>query len=133
MKTIVLDSQPVVAYFEKGEGWESLGELLQSAAEEKIKLSMSVINWGEVYYITLREYGEEHAERVNHALKNMPIEIVDVDMELTLQAARLKARGGISYADCFAAALAVRKKGELATGDREFKAVADVAQIRWIK
>jgi len=133
MKTIVLDSQPVVAYFEKGEGWESLGELLQSAAEEKIKLSMSVINLGEVYYITLREYGEEHAERVNHALKNMPIEIVDVDMELTLQAARLKARGAISYTDCFAAALAVRKKGELATGDREFKAVADVAQIRWIK
>ena len=133
MKTIVLDSQPVVAYFEKGEGWESVGELLQSAAEEKIKLSMSVINLGEVYYITLREYSEEHAERVIHALKNMPIEIVDVDMELTLQAARLKARGAISYADCFAAALAVRKKGELATGDREFKAVADVAQIRWIK
>ena len=133
MKTIVLDSQPVVAYFEKGEGWESVGELLQSAAEEKIKLSMSVINWGEVYYIALREYGEEHAERVNHALKNMPIEILDVDMELTLQAARLKARGGISYADCFAAALAVRKKAELVTGDREFKAVADVIDIRWIK
>jgi len=133
MKTIVLDSQPVVAYFEKGEGWESVGELLQSAAEEKIKLSMSVINWGEVYYIALREYGEEHAERVNHALKNMPIEILDVDMELTLQAARLKARGGISYADCFGAALAVRKKAELVTGDREFKAVADVIDIRWIK
>ena len=133
MKTIVLDSQPVVAYFEKGEGWESVGELLQSAAEEKIKLSMSVINWGEVYYIALREYGEEHAERVNRALKNMPIEILDVDMELTLQAARLKARGGISYADCFGAALAVRKKAELVTGDREFKAVADVIDIRWIK
>ncbi|HYQ87610.1 MAG TPA: type II toxin-antitoxin system VapC family toxin [Bacteroidota bacterium] len=133
MKTIVLDSQPVVAYFEKGEGWESVGELLQSAAEEKIKLSMSVINWGEVYYIALREYGEEHAERVNHALKNMPIEILDVDIELTLQAARLKARGGIAYADCFAAALAVRKKAELVTGDREFKAVADVIDIRWIK
>ena len=63
----------------------------------------------------------------------MPIEIVDADMDLTQIAARLKARGGISYADCFAAALAVKKKCEVATGDREFKAVADVADIRWIK
>lgn len=133
MKTIVLDSQPVIAYFEKAEGWESVAELLHQAGDGKIDLSMSVVNWGEVYYVTLREYGEEHAERVENALKNMPIEIVDADMDLTQIAARLKARGGISYADCFAAALAVKKKCEVATGDREFKAVADVADIRWIK
>ena len=133
MKTIVLDSQPVLAYFEKDNGWESVSELLQQASEEKVKLFMTVVNWGEVYYVALREYGEEHAEKVFHALKNMPVEIVEVNKEITLQAARFKARGGISYADCFAAGLAVLKKGsELLTGDKEFKQVEKEIKIRWM-
>jgi predicted nucleic acid-binding protein len=36
-------------------------------------------------------------------------------------AARVKAKHKISYADCFAAALAKIRKGEVITGDREFK------------
>jgi predicted nucleic acid-binding protein len=133
VKTIVLDSQPLLAYFEKDEGWEKVAELFQQASEDKVKLSMSVINWGEVYYVTLREYGEDFAEKILHALKNMPLEIVEADKELTLSAARLKAKGGISYADCFAAALAMSKKGsELLTGDREFNKIEKEITIRWM-
>ena len=134
MKIIVLDSHPVLKYFEKEEGWEAVSEVLQLAADEKIKLLMSVVNWGEIVYCTLQEYGEEYTERVLHALKNMPIEIEPADKELTLQAAHLKARGGISYADCFAAALALKKKAaELVTGDKEFKQVEKEVKIRWIQ
>jgi hypothetical protein len=38
VKTIVLDSQPIVAYFEKDKGWETVAEILQQAAEEKCHL-----------------------------------------------------------------------------------------------
>jgi predicted nucleic acid-binding protein len=39
----------------------------------------------------------------------------------------------MSYADCFAAALAKITNAELVTGDREFKAVEnDLKKIRWI-
>lgn len=133
MKTLVLDSHPLIAYFEKDEGWEKVAEILEQAAEEKHHLLLSVVNWGEVYYITLREYGEEYAETVLHALKNMPIEIVEANKELTLQAARMKARGGLAYADCFAAGLVIMKKGaELVTGDKEFRQVEKQIKIRWI-
>lgn len=38
----------------------------------------------------------------------------------------------MSYADCFAAALASMHKGELITGDPEFKAVEKQIKIMWI-
>jgi predicted nucleic acid-binding protein len=39
----------------------------------------------------------------------------------------------MSYAGCFAAALAKIRNAELVTGDREFKAVEkDLKKIRWI-
>jgi ribonuclease VapC len=63
----------------------------------------------------------------------MPVEIRPADEEMTLEAARLKAAGGLSYADCFAAALAKKKKCELVTGDKEFKQVEKEVKIRWIK
>jgi predicted nucleic acid-binding protein len=39
----------------------------------------------------------------------------------------------MSYADCFAAALAKIKNAELVTGDREFKVVeGELKRIRWL-
>jgi predicted nucleic acid-binding protein len=133
VKTLVLDSHPLIKYFERDEGWEDVADLLQQASEEKCRLLLSVVNWGEIYYITHREYGEEHAEKVLHALRQMPVEIRPADEEMTLEAARLKVSGGLSYADCFAAALAKKKKCELVTGDKEFKQVEKEVKIRWIK
>jgi predicted nucleic acid-binding protein len=38
----------------------------------------------------------------------------------------------MSYADCFAAALAKEKKTDLLTGDKEFKQVESEIGIRWL-
>ena len=58
--------------------------------------------------------------------------IVDVDLELAARASWFKLRGGISYADCFAAALAHRDGFPLITGDPEFRRVEDVVRIAWL-
>ncbi len=133
VKTIVLDSHPLLKYFEQEEGWQEVAELLQQASDEKCQLLLSVVNWGEVYYVTHREYGAEYAEKARGALEHMPVEVKDMDQEITLQAAKLKANGGLSYADCFAAALAMKRKCELVTGDKEFKQVEGSVKIRWLK
>jgi predicted nucleic acid-binding protein len=66
----------------------------------------------------------------------MQIEIVPVDardLELVRQAAIFKATRKMSYADCFAAALAKIRNAELVTGDREFKVVeGELKRIRWL-
>jgi ribonuclease VapC len=53
-------------------------------------------------------------------------------MQLAREAARFKAAHKISYADCFAAALAKLHKGEVITGDKEFKVLEDEVKILWI-
>jgi len=103
-----------------------------SEASVRRPLLMCVVNWGEVQYTAIRRLGEAAAVAVEDVVRSLPIEIVDADQDLTREAARLKARVKMSYADCFAAALAVRRKAALYTGDPEFKAVEKDVRIAWL-
>lgn len=128
----VLDAHAVFVYLEKEAAYEKVRDVLSRAAETGKNLFMSSVNWGEVYYITKREKGEATAEEVMKILDSFPIEVVDVDKILAKQAGAYKAGKKMSYADCFAAALAKIKKGELITGDKEFKEVEGDIKILWL-
>ena len=65
--------------------------------------------------------------------KQYPIELVDADQKLTYEAAKLKGRYKIAYADCFAAALSHRLNAVVVTGDPEFKKLGDEYSIQWLK
>jgi len=109
-------------------------KLLQQAADEKHKLLLSVVNWGEIYYNTMRQVSQEAAEQKAREIAMLPIEIVGVgdDLALARQAAIFKATKKMSYADCFAAALAKVRNAELVTGDPEFKQVQGDVRISWL-
>ena len=62
----------------------------------------------------------------------MPVEIVPADQHQTHQAAIYKGTHKMSYADCFAAALAKLHRAELVTGDEEFKQMQEEIKILWI-
>lgn len=79
-----------------------------------------------------RDSAEPLLLSVVKAISALPVDIIPADLPLTQEAARLKARGRISYADCFAAALAKMRNAELVTGDPEFKQAADIVKILWI-
>ena len=55
-----------------------------------------------------------------------------ISWDLTKTAARFKVGGGISYADCFAAALSKSKNAPLVTGDREFEQLENEIEIIWV-
>ncbi|MCL6449051.1 MAG: type II toxin-antitoxin system VapC family toxin [Armatimonadetes bacterium] len=127
----ILDAHAVLAFLEAEEGGELIKSLL---SDHGTRFYLSVVNLGEIYYIILRERGRDAAEKVEaelNLLKN--IRVVDVTWKRAKTAGEFKARGGISYADCFAAALALEKKAPLLTGDREFERVSDTIQIVWLK
>ena len=130
--TRVLDSYSLIAYLENEDGAEKMIEVIQGARDSGRTLLLSVVNWGEVYYITLREAGRERVEAVTHLLSTLPIEVISADLELTKQAAEFKATKKMSYGDCFAAALAKLRKAELVTGDEEFRPVEKEIKILWI-
>jgi ribonuclease VapC len=93
---------------------------------------MSVVNWGEVYYNTMREQGVAEAEKVILQLDKFPIRIVEVNKNLAYEAAKLKGKYRIAYADCFAVALSVKLNASLVTGDPEFKKLQERISIQWI-
>lgn len=132
MATKVLDSYALMAFFEDEPGADFVRGLIHKAVESNTNLLMSIVNLGEVWYSIARVTSEETADQYIHEIKGMGIEIVDADWILTRQAAAFKCNGNISYADCFAAALAKLKKAELVTGDKEFQTIEDQIKIQWM-
>lgn len=132
MKKYVLDSYALLAYAEGEKGAKDVSNIFKEGLANKAELFQSVINWGEIYYIALREGGKERAELYKNTFARYPINIVEVNKELTLQAAQYKANYKISYADAFAAALTKIKKATLVTGDEEFKSLENEIKITWL-
>ncbi|MBI5032011.1 MAG: type II toxin-antitoxin system VapC family toxin [Chloroflexi bacterium] len=128
----VLDSFALIAYFEDEPGAAEVETLLTQAEKTGVKLLMSVINLGEVWCDIARSYSAQVAEEKLHEVRGMAIEIIDVDWELTYQAAQLKAKAKLAYADCFAAALAMQNNAELISGDPEFKQLASQVKMHWL-
>lgn len=132
-KTIVLDSWAVLAYLEDESSGQQVAEIMADAHEHGTELLMATVNVGEVWYILAREISEADAERAITDIKLLGIDFVDADWKLTRLAAGFKAKHRMSYADCFAAALAKEHKAELITGDKEFKQVENDIRIGWLE
>jgi predicted nucleic acid-binding protein len=132
VKAHVLDSSALITFLEDRAGADQVEDLLAKAAESEHALLMSVVNWGEVYYSIWRLRGEKAANEKLREISQLPIEIVDVDTELTRLAATLKAKHNLPYADCFAGALAQARKAALVTSDKGFERVSTSLKILWV-
>ena len=131
-KALVLDSWSVIAYLEDEPSGQQVADIIAGAHEEGIPIYMTVVNAGEVWYIIACEISDEEANNSIKELRDLRIQFVDVDWELTQEAARFKSQYKMSFADCYVAALAKTRKADLVTGDAEFKAVEDQVKIQWV-
>lgn len=110
---VVLDSWALLAYLKDeptatriAEAWASQGA------------AISLINLGEVLYIRLRERSEKNAS-VDIETIRKHCTVIDADWPMIRSAAKVKAVGGLSYADAFCVATAQRLKAPVWTGDPE--------------
>ena len=133
MSTTILDSYALLAYIRDEAGRSAVSSLLAQADGSSAPLLMTAVNLGEVYYIVLRRHGEAVLAQVEQTVAALPIRIEAADEALAKEAALLKATRKMSYADCFAAALAKQRGGRVVTGDPEFRAVEDVVEVLWIR
>jgi len=131
-KAIVLDTWAIMAYLGDEPAGHSVADIIADAHENEIPVLMLVVNLGEVWYITAREASASEADEAVSLIKQLGIELVDADWELTREAAYFKTIAKMSYADCFAAALAKSRKAELVTGDAEFKQVEGQVRVQWL-
>jgi len=129
---VILDAHALMVYLQRELGFETVRSLLTRSLEANSPLMMTSVNLGEVLYIVIRERGSAQAEEIERIVHNLPIHIVDVDLNIAREAARFKAWKKMSYADCFAAALAKIHQADLVTGDPEFREVEGEITVRWI-
>jgi ribonuclease VapC len=134
MATKVLDSWALMAFLQDEPAAAEVEKLLLKAAEDKHKLLLCVVNWGEIYYSIARTEGHTVAEQKVADLATLAIELVPLsdDLKLVREAAKLKASKKMAYADCFAAALAKLRNVEVVTGDPEFKEVDGDVKVAWL-
>ena len=128
----VLDSSALLSYFEGEKGAAVIKEILHQADAKDEPLLMSMTHWGEVLYTIERRYGEEKTREIERCIDQMPIEIIPPNSALVRLAAHLKAVSKLPYSDAFAAALAIERKAQLITCDKDFQTVEDKIPIVWI-
>ena len=106
--------------------------ILERASSGGVELWISAINVGEVYYLIAKRLSQDSAEDFLKQFPSLPLKSVVPTETDILEAARLKGRYRISYADSFAASLAIQQGIELITGDPDFKRLMPSLALQWI-
>ncbi len=132
MKGYALDASAVVDYVQSGPGSDKIEQLLADAFRQQLLLYISVLNLGEVFYLTWQRTGEQSARQTVAKLSRLPVQIIAVDLSQALRAGQLKALHNIPYVDCIAAAVAMERNATLVTADRHFEKLGRHFPILWL-
>ena len=132
MKLRVLDSRAIMEWIAgRHPAGNAVGALLAEAEAGRARVLMSAINAGEVYYFLRKHHSQELSESWRESSPTLPVTIEVPTAGEIWEAAQLKARYPIAYADAFAAALARKYKCPLVTGDPELRLVEGL-ELDWI-
>jgi predicted nucleic acid-binding protein len=132
VKEYVLDSNAVLRYLgvSTGQGADKVRALFVQAERGQARLSMSVINLGEVLYVLLKHVDGERARHYVQVLQNV-VTMVEADAVEALRAAEMKHRYRLGYADSFAATLAMTRRATLVSADPAFEKVG--SSLKWLR
>lgn len=128
----VLDASVILDFLLNGPGASRIEQLLKEADRSATPILASVVNWGEVFYLSWQRHGEQSARETLADLSRLPIRVVPVDLPQAVKAGEIRALHGIPYVDCMAASLAVLNGATLVTADRDFDKLGRHFPILWI-
>jgi len=128
----LLDSFALLAYLNSEPGGSRVQKVLELAKSQDCRLVMSLINLGEVLYITERSRGLPMAQTVQALVESLPLELLETSRDIILDAAHIKVQHVLSYADAIAVAYSIREKAIILTGDPEFQMVMNIVKVEWL-
>ncbi len=129
IRNYLFDSSAFLTLFEDEDGAETVQRLLEKAKKGEIIVFTSFVSFTEIFYITLREKGEEAAKKRIKIMNRLVITRVESSQELGLIAGRLKATHKISFADTWIAATAMFYDAILVHKDPEFEQLKDKVKV----
>ena len=106
MRIHVLDANALYRFLTNGAGADIVANVFKEAASTGTPVMMSVINWGEVFYVIARTFGVAKTEKLlDQAREDLGLSVIIVNRENAIRAAKIKTQFGVPYADAFAAEL----------------------------
>lgn len=132
-RSLVLDSHAMLVYLEGEQGADFVANALGMAETGTLQCYLTIVNWGEVYYSLLRAKGEHRAREASNVLDQLPVEVVNMDMNLVQRASRYREQFRTPNGLCFAASLAETRGCPVLTGDPLFRKLSEEVQILWLK
>ena len=123
--SIVLDASAVIAMLKEETGGDDVAKILNVSC-------MSIVNFTEVAsYYALKGWSRK---QIGNLLGELPIEIVDVDLEVSWMVAMWRPTtdriAGIGIADRYCLALGKHRGSEVWTADHIWKEVADLIEVK---
>jgi len=117
----IFDAFAVLCWMQEEPGSSYINHLMEEAEKETVKIQISAINVGEIFYRLLKSGKNKEAASFLSDIKRktFPWQVVPANNTRVWEAAKLKGEYRISYADAFAMALAKETGGEIVTRDPE--------------
>jgi predicted nucleic acid-binding protein len=125
----VLDTSAILALTDREEGWEEVERLLRDGQTGAREVSACAISLMEIYYIAIRESGDDAAAKLVTVVKSWPVTWIYPDEKTFLLAAKLKAAHRLSLADALIAAVANLRNAILIHKDPELESLATSVRL----
>lgn len=135
--SVCLDAFAFLAWLQDEPGADQVeGFMERGVNEEAFVCYLSTINLGEIFYRLYRLRGADEAETFWDDVRrqSLPITLLEPTRARIREAARLKGRYPIAYADAFAAQAAREKNVPLVTDDPELRVLESegLISILWL-
>ena len=122
----VLDTSALVSYLKD----EPEAGQVEAVLRQPDDLMIPFMTMMELRYVLLRAYSLSHVDQIIETLRSCGASIVESSPVWGIQAAAVKARGGLSLGDAWIASLALLHDAELVHKDPEFDRVEGLRCLR---
>ncbi|MGZ4816613.1 MAG: PIN domain-containing protein [Terriglobales bacterium] len=126
----VLDASAILRYIDNEPGAAEVEKLLKKARVGDAVLLMSAVNWGEVLFVVLKAHGVDAMNKFESRLQSLPIQVLAVDHVSAKEAAEIRFRFKVPYADAFAGAVARQNEATIVTADHDFTLVRGAIKVQ---
>jgi predicted nucleic acid-binding protein len=127
-KLFVLDTSALLALRADEAGASRVATLLQQATRRQCRVLVSFMTRMEVLYLIWRGESEQAAREALRLLDSFPMEWITCEPQILEASAYVKAQGGLSVADSWIAATALKHDATLIHKDPEFTKFEEIAQ-----
>ena len=90
----------------------------------------TIFNIVEVYFVYLKLYNKQEAERIYGIIKSINIEVDDIILKEAMEFKLANEKMRFSFADCIGYISALRYKAKFLTGDFAFKNLGNVEFVK---